>query len=87
MAYSLTYMMWTGQGCRTSDTAADAVVDYAALSLAGASDIVIRDGRCIVVTLASLIVLAKPDRWTSVPAARAWARHFRLPKSLKRVST
>ena len=61
MAYSLTYMMWTGQGCRTSDTAADAVVDYAALSLAGASDIVIRDGRCIVVTLASLIVLAKPD--------------------------
>lgn len=57
MAYSLTYATWTGQGCRMAETAGDAVLDHADLLLAGASGVVIRDCKSLIVTLASLMSL------------------------------
>ena len=61
MQYSLTYNMFTGRGVRTSASADDALLDHAALLLAGASGIVIRDPRALVVTLAQIIATAKWD--------------------------
>ena len=64
MAYSLTYIMSTGRSVRRSETAALAVADHAALVLAGAGGIVIRDAQSIIVTLASITALGKPDaKW------------------------
>ena len=60
MAYSLTYMMTTGRAVRYSDTAAIAVTDHAALVLAGAGGIVIRDAQSLIVTLASLVATDTP---------------------------
>lgn len=62
MAYSLTYIMLTGRGRRIADTASEAVLDHAAMVLAGASGIVIRDGHSVVVTLATLVAVGKLDR-------------------------
>ena len=61
VAYSLTYIMLTGRGRRIAEAAGEAVLDHAAMVLAGASGIVIRDGHSVVVTLASVIAQAKLD--------------------------
>ena len=59
MIYSLTYKMQTGEGCRYSPTAGEAVRDYALLRLAGGSGIVIRDDGCLIVSLAAVTALGK----------------------------
>ena len=59
--YSLTYSMLTGRGVRISASAGDALLDHAALLLAGASGIVIRNAKSLVVTLAEVTAIAKWD--------------------------
>ena len=62
MAYSLTYLMTTGQGVRRSETAGDVVFDHRCLLAAGGSGIVIRDELSHVVSLASLAAAEPTDR-------------------------
>ena len=45
MAFSITYNMQTGQGRRSSATAASALHEHAALLVAHANRIVVRDAR------------------------------------------
>lgn len=61
MAYSLSYHMQTGQGRQSSATAATALHDHAALLMAHANRIVVRDARNRVVTLADLVALSGRD--------------------------
>ena len=55
MAYSLTYKMQTGQGRQSSATAAAALHEHAALLVAHANRIVVRDARNRVVTISDLV--------------------------------
>jgi hypothetical protein len=55
MAFSITYNMQTGQGRRSSATAASALHEHAALLVAHANRIVVRDARNRIVTIADLV--------------------------------
>ena len=61
MAYSLTYNMQTVKGRQSSATAAAALHDHAALLMAHAHRIVVRDERNRVVTLAALVTQSARD--------------------------
>jgi len=61
MPYSLTYRMQTGRSRHSSMSAAAALHDHAALLLAHADKIVVRDVRNRIVTIADLVVRKKLD--------------------------
>ena len=69
--YSLTYGMLTGRGLRISGTAGEAMFDHAALLQAGATGIVIRDDRLLVVTLAKVAEQEKLETSRSASQARS----------------
>ena len=56
MAYSLNYHMQTGRGHQSSATAAAALHDHAALLMAHANRIVVRDAQNRVVTISDLVM-------------------------------
>ncbi len=62
MDYSLSYSMITGRSVRRVATAQMAIAAHRGLLLAGAGDIVVRNGIGTVVTLASLVANVWPKR-------------------------
>ena len=61
MAYSITYRMQTGRGEHSSVSAATALRDHAALLVAHADRIVVRDAQNRVVTVQDLVLRKKLD--------------------------